>query len=75
MLKRLRYEREARGWSRAELARRAWVVHSDYGQFETGRRIPYPKQLERIAKALGWTGAPEALLEEVDGHDEYVSNR
>lgn len=63
---RLTQEREQRGWSRAELARRANVHPADLGKFELERTRPYPGQLGRIAKALGIPQRDaEALLEEV----------
>lgn len=45
--------RERRGLSRAELARRTALGPTVISQTETGRFIPYPKQLRRIAEALG----------------------
>ncbi len=61
---RLTRERERRGWSRTELARRAEVHPSDIGKFEARRLLPYEGQLQRIAKTLGWPMArAEALLE------------
>ncbi len=32
---------------------------------ENGRAIPYDVELARLAEALGWTGDPSALLEEI----------
>lgn len=62
---RLKREREKRGWSRAELARRSQVNESNYGAIENRRRIPYPPEIARICAAISWEGAPEELLEEV----------
>ena len=45
-------EREKRGWTRAELARRARMSASDVGKIEAGRLIPYPAQLTKLARAL-----------------------
>lgn len=53
-MKRLTLERERRGWSRAELARRAALHPADVGKYEAGRLVPYPRQLARLAEALGW---------------------
>lgn len=65
---RLAHERERRGWSRTELARRAEVHPSDIGKFEARRLLPYEGQLQRIAKALRWPMArADSLLEEVVG--------
>ena len=51
----LRKHREARGWSRAELARRAQMNATTVGWIESGRFRPYPVQLEKLAKALELT--------------------
>ena len=59
-------EREARRWSRAELGRQSRLHPSRVGSIENERVRPYDIELERIAAALGWTGDPAALLEEVD---------
>jgi ribosome-binding protein aMBF1 (putative translation factor) len=68
MLK-LTVERETRDWSRTELGRRARIHPARVGQAERGRVVPYPVELARLAKALGWAGDPAALLDEV-GHGE-----
>lgn len=65
-MKLLTEEREARGWSRAELARRALMNGTTIGQIEAGRIIPYAGQLSKIVGALGFEGDPAALLEDVD---------
>lgn len=65
-MKRLTEERELRHWSKAGLARRANLNPSTVGQIENGRLQPYDGQLAKIAKALGWVGSADALLEEVD---------
>jgi ribosome-binding protein aMBF1 (putative translation factor) len=45
-------EREARGWSKSELARRANMNQSTIGVIESGRQKPYPIQIEKIQKAF-----------------------
>lgn len=45
--------REAKKWSRAELARRARMHPSDVSKMEAGRAKPYPSQLKKIARVLG----------------------
>lgn len=64
-MKRITQEREARGWSRSELARRAEMSNATVGQIEAGRFLPYEVQLEKLALALEFEGDPSALLEEV----------
>ncbi len=56
----LSIERSRRGWSRAELARRAGLNPSTVGLIESGRLRPYPSQLVKLANALG--------ISESDGH-------
>jgi transcriptional regulator with XRE-family HTH domain len=63
---RLTVEREARGWSRAALARRARIDQGTYSKIEQGRVIPYPIELGRIARALRVPAEnAAALLDEV----------
>lgn len=45
--------REQRGWSQAELARRARIGAPDLSRIERGLLTPYPKQARRLARALG----------------------
>lgn len=49
--------RERRGWSQAELARRARIGAPDLSRIERGLLWPYPKQARRLARALGVTEA------------------
>lgn len=44
--------RESKGWNRSELARQSGLHRSQITLFESGRMVPYPSQLEKIAKAL-----------------------
>ena len=48
----IRKTRESRGWSRAELARRAGLNASTVGSIENGRMRPYDCQLLKLADAL-----------------------
>jgi len=58
--------RRQRGWSRAELGRRARVDPSWLAKVEVGRVRPYPVQLRRLARALAWPSRDGAgLLDEV----------
>ena len=49
---RLTRERLRRGWSKAELARRARVDQGLVSKIELRRVNPYPVELARIARAL-----------------------
>lgn len=64
-MKTITRERESRGWSRAELSRRAGLNAATVGQIEAGRLVPYSVQLDKIAEALEYAGEPDTLLEEV----------
>lgn len=64
-MKRLTLERQAHGWSKAELGRRASMNDSTVGQIENGVLLGYPSQVRKLATALGWGSDPKALLEEV----------
>jgi len=63
MANRLRAERLRRGWTQTDLGARAHLATSDVSRIETGRFIPYPEQLRRLARVLQLPAG--ALLEEV----------
>lgn len=50
----------------ADEARAASMQQGMIGWIESGRFIPYNSQLQKMAKALGYEGDPNDLLEEVD---------
>ena len=60
----LKHERLKRGWSQVDLAYRAKIQPTEISRFETGRARPYPKQAERLARALALK--PHELLEWVE---------
>ena len=60
-------ERTRRGWSRAELARRANLNAATVGLIEAGRFRPYPVQLAKLARALGVPEAEAHVLLLEDG--------
>jgi len=62
---RIQNERIKRGWSQAELARRARMLGSDVCRIEHGFARPYPGQRRRLAQALEVEA--ERLDDEVDG--------
>jgi transcriptional regulator with XRE-family HTH domain len=51
--------------SQLEVSRRAAIAPGTISQAESGRFVPYDSQLIKIASALGYTGEPTTLLEEV----------
>ena len=66
-MKRITDLRLRRGWTKAELARRSCLHPSQIGQIESGRVIPYPVQLEKLASALEWPlEQTDRLMEEVE---------
>lgn len=58
-MKGLTSAREQKGWSQAELARRSGLHPSTISLLESGRLVPYPGQLTKLALALG---VPETAL-------------
>src|SRR5438445_11511435 len=72
---RLRKVREAKGWSRARLAREAGVNASIACMVELGKLHCYPVQLARFAKALGIPAAQAgSLLEDVGDDTGTISS-
>ena len=63
---RLTIERNRRGWSRAELARRARLNANTVCQIEAGRWVPYHAQLIKLASALD---LPVSEAHTLLGHD------
>lgn len=63
-MKRLRRERQNRGWSQAELARQAQVHPTTVSLIESGRFAPGQSQLVKLARALDYPGEPAQLVED-----------
>jgi ribosome-binding protein aMBF1 (putative translation factor) len=65
-------ERQRRGWSQAELARRAQINANTVSLIESARFKPYGVQLAKIARVLNWP-AQEAsrLLDPVTAQPEH----
>ncbi len=64
-MRRITRVREARGWSRAKLARVSHMNATTVGQIETGRWLPYDSQLQKLARALDFPDSDaHHLLEE-----------
>lgn len=49
----LRQAREARGWTKTELARLAQCHPADIGKIENGHLVPYAPMLRRLVEAIG----------------------
>lgn len=56
--------RTERALTKTKLGALADVHPARVGQVENERVRPYPPELARLARALGWQGEPEQLLEE-----------
>jgi transcriptional regulator with XRE-family HTH domain len=66
-MRRLETLRRARGWTRTELGRRARVDNSRLAKIEAGRVVPYPPELRRLARVLGWSARDSAgLLDQIE---------
>lgn len=61
---RLQLEREKRGLSKAELARRAKMQPGDVGKIESGRAKPYDVQLKKLGRAMRMRVAESLALGE-----------
>ena len=59
-------QRESFGWTKRELGARSELHPARVGVIENGRVKPYPVELERLRKALGYGGDAADLLAEVD---------
>jgi transcriptional regulator with XRE-family HTH domain len=60
MVLRVKAERLRRRWTQTQLGARAGLSASEISKIETGRAQPYPRQLQRLARALK-TNAGELL--------------
>lgn len=66
-MRRIRYESLRQGMTQADLARRAHVPQPSLSKVNKGDARLTKANLEKVAIALGWSGEPEELYEEVDG--------
>jgi transcriptional regulator with XRE-family HTH domain len=63
---RLTHERVQRAWTKARLARRARLDQALVSKFESGQAKPYPRELRRLATALGLPATEaDRLLDEM----------
>ncbi|MBY0279122.1 helix-turn-helix domain-containing protein [Candidatus Binatia bacterium] len=72
-MKKLTELRQARGWSKAELARRAHLAEGDVGKIESGRLVPYEAQLRRLARVLDVPAAKATTL--LDGDESAAARK
>lgn len=69
IMKQIAKLRLEQGLSQAELAHRAGTHPSCISRIESGKEAARGLRAYRLAKALGWTGKPEGLSEEVEHND------
>ena len=62
-MRQMKAERIRRGWTQVELGARSTVSVAEISRIETGRLVPSPGQLKRLARALRLS--PAHLLVEV----------
>lgn len=72
LAQRLRAEREARGWSAADLAERAGVSRAMIAKVETGRSSPTAMLLGKLSGALGLTLSALLARAEAGGRSRLV---
>ena len=66
MKARITVEREKQGLSMSALAAKAGMHVSTISQIESSRLIPYPGQVAKLAKALGWKDDHTLLFENAE---------
>lgn len=52
--------------SQSECARRAGINQTSISRIVNGKEPAFPNRGKRIAEAIGWTGEPAKLFEEVE---------
>jgi len=62
----LKAERERRGWSQSDLAKKLGVGLSTVGRWEQGKSQPYPYHRKKLATLLGKTAQQLGLLPDTD---------
>lgn len=65
-MRRCKLERLMRDMKQMELSRITGMHPTSISAIENGRLRPYPGQVDKIVAALGWTGDPAELFEEVE---------
>ena len=68
---RLRFVRQRRGWTQAELARRVGTTQASVSTWETRRRLPSMRSLLRLARIFG-VADPTMLLRRPGGAGFHV---
>ena len=68
-MKRVAIKRRKQGLSQSKLAQKAGVNQASMNRIERGKEPAYPFRAQRIADALGWSGDPMILFEDVEEED------
>jgi len=74
-MKRMTVIRKNQNLSQAQVARAAALNQVTVSRIETGFSKAYPGELRRICEVLGWTGDPQALLDDVDAELKISGGR
>ncbi|HKF36863.1 MAG TPA: NB-ARC domain-containing protein [Ktedonobacteraceae bacterium] len=69
----LRYERELRGWSQADLAEKVGCDTKTIGRWESGERFPRPYHRQSLCEIFGKNAEELGLLKESPRHSEPLS--
>ena len=62
---RLRYERELRGWSQADIAQKVGSDVKTVGRWESGSSLPRPYYRQKLYEVFGKNAQDMGLLEQV----------
>lgn len=62
---RFKYERLIQGKKQTDVSRMTGMHTTSISAIENGHLRPYPGQVDKLVKALGWKGDPADLFEEV----------
>lgn len=68
-VKRCKRLRVDQGRTQSSVGQVARISTPRISQIESGHVRPYPIETARLARALGWTGSPADLMDEVDDDD------
>src|SRR5690349_4820941 len=69
---RLRYERELRGWSQADLAEKVGTTQKIVSRWERGENVPVPYYRQKLCKLFGKNASELGLLDERSSEDHSL---
>src|SRR5713101_7904713 len=68
----LKYEREKRGWSQADLAEKVQSDFKTIYRWETGKSVPHPLHRQKICELFGMSAEELGLIEHVKSRESAV---